>query len=149
VQLNHFRVQSSLSHKERYDVYRSFKSIFVKEQYLNFIDVYCFRVAITQARVNVLPLNNNVYRYSDNIRDKLCPFCKTNFENEAHFLLECYMYSNLREKFLSKCINVPLTDMFKVRNDEYKHSLSNYIFHSINKRKIMLAQILYWKTATI
>ena len=71
--------------RERYENYRSFKSIFEKEKYLHFINTYCFRVAVTQTRFNVLPLNNNVYRYSDNIQEKACPFCKTTVENEAHF----------------------------------------------------------------
>mgnify|MGYP006276537769 CR=1 FL=1 len=39
--------------KERYENYRSFKSTFGKEKYIESMDSYCFRVAITQIRFNV------------------------------------------------------------------------------------------------
>ena len=45
--------------KDRYEMYRSFKTIFEKEKYISNTDIYCFRVAVSQARFGVLPLNNN------------------------------------------------------------------------------------------
>jgi hypothetical protein len=99
------------------------------------MDTYCFRVAITQTRFNVLPLNNNVHRYSDHDEDKNCPFCKTKVENEFHFLLECAMYADLREKFLQDRVNIPLCQVLKATNSNDIHNLSRYVFHAINRRK--------------
>jgi len=58
----------------------------------------CFRVAITQIRFNVLPLNNNVHRYSKSFRDKYCPFCKNQIEIEQHFVFMCNAYDDIRKK---------------------------------------------------
>ena len=44
--------------KDNYEIYGSFKTIFEKEKYISNIDSYCFRVAVSQARFGVLPLNN-------------------------------------------------------------------------------------------
>ena len=58
--------------KERYEMYRSFKVMFGAEKYLSVIDIYCFRVALTQLWLGVLPINSNMYRYSDCLTNKNC-----------------------------------------------------------------------------
>ena len=41
--------------KDRYEIYRSFKVMLDCEKYLSYyIDIYCFRVAFTQVRLNAL-----------------------------------------------------------------------------------------------
>ena len=50
--------------------------MFGAENYFSVIDIYCFRVAVTQLRVGVLPINSNMYRYSDCPTNKNC-FAKT------------------------------------------------------------------------
>ena len=126
--------------RDRYETYRSFKTIFHKEEYIQNSDSYCFRVAISQLRFNVLPLNNNVHRYSENVQDKVCPFCEIGEEDEEHFLFECFLYNDLRVKFLSECINLPLCELLKSENSMQRYNLSRYIFHAINKRKRMLSE---------
>ena len=99
------------------------------------MNTYCFRVAVTQIRFNVLPINNNIHRFSDKRQDKLCPFCKSKIENEVHFLLKCGMYTDLREKFLSEYIDKPLNNLLRANNADCSRNLSRYIFHSVNRRK--------------
>ena len=82
--------------KDRYENYRSFKTIFEKEKYISNTDIYCFRVAVSQARFGVLPLNNNLHRYSVLSLDKNLAFCINETENEHHFLFKCPMYADLR-----------------------------------------------------
>ena len=84
---------------------------------ISVIDIYCFRVALTQLRLGVLPINSNMYRYSG------CPTKKerkkekrrkkkkkekkkkknlifqNQVENEDHFLLVCPLYTDLRNRF--------------------------------------------------
>jgi hypothetical protein len=86
--------------RDRYTEYRTFKAIFEREKYLSNIDVYCFRVALTQAWFNVLPLNNNLHRYSPKQSDRNCPFCKNCIENEHHLFFSCALYVDLRVTFL-------------------------------------------------
>ena len=72
--------------KERYVTYCCFKKLFEAERYLSDIDIYCFRVALAQLRLRVLPINNNMYKYSDS------PINRNIVENEDHFLLVCPLY---------------------------------------------------------
>ena len=84
---------SDIRDKERYEMYRSFKVMFGAEKYLSVIDIYCFRVALTQLRLGVLPINSNMYSYSDCPTNKNCVFCQNQVENEDHFLLVCPLYT--------------------------------------------------------
>ena len=83
-------------------MYRSFKVIFGAEKYLSVIDIYCFRVALTQLRLGVLPINSNMYRYSDCPTNKNCVFCQNQVEHEDQFLLVGPLYTDLRNKFLEQ-----------------------------------------------
>ena len=94
-----------LRDKDRYDVYRSFKVMFEKEKYIFDSTIYCFRVALSQIRFNVLPLNNNMHRYSADILKRRCPFCLNAPDNEQHFLFNCSMYNDLRSTFLHNIVN--------------------------------------------
>ena len=60
--------------KDRYEIYRSFKTIFEKERYISNTDIYCFRVAVSQARFGVLPLNINLHRCSVLSLGRNCAF---------------------------------------------------------------------------
>ena len=72
--------------KDRYEIYRSFKTIFEKEKYISNTVIDCFRVAVSQARFGVLPLNNNLHRYSVLSLDRNFAFCVNEIENKHHFL---------------------------------------------------------------
>ena len=60
--------------RDRYKIYHSFKTLFGKEKYISSIDIYCFRVAVAQARFGVLQLNNILHRYSVSPVDRNCAF---------------------------------------------------------------------------
>ena len=73
---------STIREKDRYDMmYRSLKSDFGTVHYFFDMDIYCFRVAYTHIRLGVLPINNDLRRYSNNPREKMCPFCTDSIEN--------------------------------------------------------------------
>ena len=63
------------SDKDRYEIYRSFKTIFEKEKNILNTDIYRFRVAVSQTKFGVLPLNNHLHRYSVLSLDRNCAFC--------------------------------------------------------------------------
>eukprot|EP00745_Piridium_sociabile_P024691 TRINITY_DN39152_c0_g3_i6.p1 TRINITY_DN39152_c0_g3~~TRINITY_DN39152_c0_g3_i6.p1 ORF type:complete len:696 (-),score=54.33 TRINITY_DN39152_c0_g3_i6:199-2037(-) len=119
---------------DRFDIYRSFKTIFEKEKYVYDMDTYCFRVAITQLRFNVLPLNNNMHRYSEHSKDKNCPFCEKQIENEHHLLFDCVLYKDLRVKFLKESTKLPLYVLLKSTNMNHRHNVSRFVFHALNRR---------------
>ena len=92
--------------KERYEMYRSYKYEFGREKYLLDIDIFCFRVALTQIRLGVLPINSNMYRYSENPKDRRCVNCTSLVENEHHFVYTCPLYNDLRKRFMENVLNV-------------------------------------------
>ena len=55
---------SVMRNGDRYEVYRFFKVLFEKENYISSIDIYCFWVAVAWARSGILPLNNSLHWYS-------------------------------------------------------------------------------------
>ena len=61
---------AALGNSNRYDTYTSFKRLFEVEKYLSYLDIHCFRVMLTQLRLGVFPINNNLHRYSDNPEKK-------------------------------------------------------------------------------
>ena len=74
---------SDIRGKERSEMYRSFKVMLGAEKYLSVIDIYCFRVALTQLRLGVLPINSNMYRYSDCPTNKTVYFAKTRLKMKS------------------------------------------------------------------
>ena len=84
-------VQSS----DRCCFFYSFKCVLEEELYLSHVTIHCFRVALTQFRLGVLPLNNNMFRYDQCLARRNCPIC-TEIEDEEHFFTKCPIYRSLR-----------------------------------------------------
>ena len=90
---------------EKCVTYSSYKNIFGRERYLTVLNIEIFRRYFAQFRMGVSQLNTHRFRFSNNWRKKLCPFCIDELETEIHFLFQCPAYSLLRNKYLSKLIN--------------------------------------------
>ena len=107
--------------KERYVTYRCFKKLFEAERYLSDIDILCFRVALTQLRVGVLPINNNMYRYSDFPTNRNCVFClRRSLDFWSRRVLSRYM----------TCYNGKIQNVVLL--------LSKFTFHAMNRRKLYI-----------
>ena len=56
----------------------------MRENYLDFVRIKCFRDVLIKLRMGVLPLNANRFRYAhENASKILCSFCETEIEDEA------------------------------------------------------------------
>jgi hypothetical protein len=119
---------------ERYETYRSYKSVFATESYLSEIEPYCFRVALTQLRMGVLPINNNMFRYSGNHAARNCPFCLTAIEDERHFLFVCPLYVDLRARLLTDLSTMSVSSVLRWEENSKCFSMVKYIFLA-NKRR--------------
>ena len=91
---------ATIRNKDRYVPYCNVTSIFEPEQYLSALEIYCFRVGLCQLRLGVLPINNNLRRYSACAIQRNCVFCVNAIENEEHLLFACPLYNDIREKLL-------------------------------------------------
>jgi len=97
--------QAALNDSDRYDSYRSFKSLFETEKYIDYFSVFIFRSAITKFRAGMFPINANLFRFDSILNRKKCPFCPAMIENEFHILFVCPVYQSIRKKFIEPCIH--------------------------------------------
>jgi len=124
----------SMRGKERYELYCTFKNEFRREIYLTNIDIYCFRVALAQLRLGVLPINKNLKRYSDCPLSRQCIFCQNVVEDEHHFLIVCPAYSDIRTRFIDKTMSV--TNILKDEGTEECRAVAKFICYAIRRRKL-------------
>ena len=61
-----------------------------------------------QFRLCVLPINNNMHRYSESPVSRNCPLCTSATENDHHFFLVCPFYYDLRA--IICVVNSPAVD---------------------------------------
>jgi hypothetical protein len=82
--------------------YRTFKKDYGTEQYCKLILPPRHRAAFAKFRCGVAPLRIETGRYEGlSVADRLCPFCN-NVETEEHVILECHMYTDLRNELFQK-----------------------------------------------
>ena len=121
--------------RERYSLYCTIKTRFEEESYLQDVNIYCFRVALTQFRLGVLPINNNLQRHYDCPSAKNCVFCKNVIEDESHFLLDCPLYSDLRNRFFTDLPSLNVIRVLRWKNERRCQQLSQYLFHAVKRRQ--------------
>jgi hypothetical protein len=119
--------------KERYRLYSLYKNVIEYEKYISFLDVYCFRVVFTQARLNALPINANLHRFSEKPEDKFCLFSKN--VNETHIIFNCPLYCDLRKTFICNFVNRPLFVLLKGVNHEITSCTAKFIFRAMERRR--------------
>jgi hypothetical protein len=121
--------------KTRYNFYSTVKHVHECEKYILYLDVFCFRVAFVQTRMNVLPLNANVCRYSENVKDKFCFCCKNVCEDEAHVIFDCPLYVQLRLKYLKDFVHLPLHILLNGTNSVLTKQVAKFIFQAMKLRR--------------
>lgn len=126
---------STIRNKERYIMYSIIKDDFGKAAYIQDVSIYCFRVAMSQIRFGVLPINNNMNRYGENPRSSMCHFCQNQIEDEKHFMFACPLYTDLRNIFLENYESHQLYRMIEGKHIGLSRSVAKYIFHAIKRRQ--------------
>ena len=127
---------NKLYNSDRYSTYRSFKSLFCRERYLNDITLTKFRNIFVRFRLGIIDININKRYAAENV-SKLCPFCSYT-EDELHVLLYCKKYTDLRERFLSKlCISVHQSSLlFLLQNENpvVTRSVAMFVHYALKRR---------------
>lgn len=127
--------------KDRYASYSDITRTFGKAAYIDFMDIYCFRVAFSQIRLGVLPINNNMNRYGNNMNDSMCPFCFGQAEDERHFLVICPVYNHLRMRFFNNVDYHDVSEMLDGNDVLVSRNVSKYVFHAMKFRKQVLDEL--------
>ena len=102
------------------------------------IDIFCVREAFARLRLGVLPINSNMYRYSDCPTNRNCVFCPDVVENEDHFLLVCPLYTDLRNRFLVQKGAQSLQDMLQWKDTKLCTAVKVYFSCYEQKKTIYI-----------
>ena len=136
----------TIQNSNKLKLFRQLKENPGTESYLNNVKISKHRIALTKLRLSAHNLEIEAGRYNKTeIQDRLCPFCKTlgkiEVEDEAHFLIRCPQYKELRERYLPLNIlsNNDLTDERKMinilKNSECCKSLAKFTYQAFEERK--------------
>jgi hypothetical protein len=121
--------------------YRTFKSSFSTESYVELNLKRSERSVIAQFRCSILPLRLETGRFvGEPEYQRICKMCDSGqVENELHFLLECQFYNELRNQLLSglnaTVLNLNNSEKLKLLLSEYPIKTARYLVQSLAKRK--------------
>ena len=108
----HSLVDNACNKKGKLCTYFDFKNIFKKESYLSQVKNFNHRMCMSKFRISFhnLAIERDRYKKIDK-KNRICLICwdSKTVEDEYHFLMECPLYSNEREKVfvtsISNCAN--------------------------------------------
>ena len=128
--------------------YIIFKNDFCTEYYVKNISNRGHRSVLAQFRLGVLPLAIETGRFQNlPLEERLCKFCRYNvLEDEAHFLLICPAFSNVRSVLLDKVISIEPGYLFLDKENKLKLLMSPeivkhtaaFIFDAMQNRRNIL-----------
>ena len=130
---------ATIRDEDRYFPYRHVKSTFESEQYFSVLEIYCFRVGLSQLRLGVLPVNNNLRLYSVFGRNRNCVLCENVVEDEEYFLFTCPLYADIRVKLLNDASqNATIASLLNVlawKNKTNLLRLAKFVFSARRRRE--------------
>ena len=124
--------------------YKQYKVEFVKEIYIDFIDIKKFRNSLVSFRSSSHKLMVEKGRHINLPRElRYCIHCVDTIEDEAHFLIFCPLYADLRLKYIHKKYwEYPTTQKFitlmSSRDQETIQNLSMFIYYAMKYRENFL-----------
>ena len=87
--------------------YRSFKHNYSMEEYVKYNLSRSSRSAIAKFRTGVAPINIEMGRFRGlAVEDRVCEHCQTKVEDEVHVIIQCPLYTNIREDLLNKVAEI-------------------------------------------
>ena len=134
----------NIHNKERYQLFRTFKSELVLSTYLIDLKHVQSRTHLIRFRLGVSQLNTHKLRYSRaNNANTNCPFCRTEIESELHFLFVCPAYADLRNYYIPhKYFRFPclykLTMRMATTNTLILLRLSKFLKEAFERRTVQL-----------
>ena len=115
-------------------MYRLIKPTPGEEKYFSLFYIRSFRIAYTQFRTNVLPININIKRFSKDKDTLNCIFCVDEIEDVHHFMIKCPMYLDLRLRFLPNK-NLTIRNLLLCSCDDTRIGIGKYIYYAHKKKK--------------
>ena len=98
IELWHFYIASGTLNKLRF--YKLVKNFFGKEQYLDNVQTFHLRKAITKFRCSDHNLEVEKGRHANKrMEERFCKACGKSIEDEIHFLNNCHSFKELRRHY--------------------------------------------------
>lgn len=123
------------------EFYCHYKTFFTYEKYLDCVDLMKFRRSISAFRTSSHHLMIEKGRHFGIEREfRYCIHCTDRVENEFHFIVECPLYDQLREKYIpNSFIQQPYLEKFyslmSCSNETIIRNLAMFIHHAFILRK--------------
>ena len=126
--------------------YALFKKYAGFEKYLSEVKNVSVRTQVTKFRLSNHKLMVEVGRHMgiQNEEERFCPFCPHKVENEFHFLFECAVYKNQRERFIDPITNMhpgfvylPNTLKIELLMETMDHNVCSYISNCFDIRAFL------------
>ena len=140
-----------LNESENVRTYKTYKNTLNAEWYCSLPLSRDHRRILFKLRSCSLPIAIETGRYTrpkTPLNERLCKFCNTNsIESETHFLLECELYSDLRQSLFEKAlelndsfINLNSSEKLKflMQTKDIQFQLSSSVYKMFRRRKVFL-----------
>ena len=122
--------------KPKLRTYKLFKSTYQSEPYVTRYLSRSSRSIFSQFRTGILPLRIETGRYNNlPLHERLCVYCQENeIEDEFHFLLECPLYTDMRQELLNQCNQIVSNFQDSSKDCKLKLILGNerILSHAVN-----------------
>ena len=132
-----------IQNSDRFDLYRSYGSMHELKTYLVLNMDRHFKIVTTRFRMGVSCLATHYFRYRECSDDDLiCPLCKSDKEDEVHFVFCCPVLRELRDRFIPpKYCRQPCAFKLTLLLSSTRHNdvrnLSLYLDKAFKLREIM------------
>ena len=145
-----------MNESEKLRTYKTYKNTLNAEWYCSLPLSRDHRRILFKLRSCSLPIAIEIGRYTrpkTPLNVRLCKFCNTNsIENETHFLLECELYSDLRQTLFEKAlelndsfINLNSSEKLKflMQTKDIQFQLSSSVYKMFRRRKVFYKFCFY------
>ena len=128
--------QTNLHSSNKYGVYKSFKSVIMSETFLGVLEQKYVRDEYCRFKLGISDLCHK-NRYNED--DALCPMCKTEPDNEIHFLIKCPAYVSIRQQYIpANDSTASVQEHFKIvmfkKESRVIHSVAKFLYLAFKRR---------------
>ena len=130
---------SSILNNRRLETYSQFKSLLNMELYLTVVSNVRYKVSLARLRCSSHGLEIEKGRHKNIHRThRYCNYCLRHgeaiVENEYHFIMECPLYDDLRDKYFSKLGRFSFIFLMSNNNPLTLNSLAAFVYHAFSRR---------------
>ena len=135
--------------------YRTFKTLFETEPYVQNVNNRARRRALAQLRCGVAPIRLETGRYERGrylpVEERTCYVCKNAVESELHVVIQCPLYQDLRDDLFYMCqctepLFAEMSDQDKLRfilgpTLERSNYSAKLLFEMLKRRRCMVFNV--------